>query len=64
MVPAYTMPPDAHDVKMMRALVKLNLPRSLVDRLVDDVADALKTLEDKGPVSSSERARVKTSVTH
>ncbi len=64
MVPAYTMPPDAHDVKMMRALVKVNLSRSLVDRLVEDIADALKTLEAKGPVSDSERKRVKTSVTH
>ena len=33
MVPAYTMPPNAQDVKMMRALVKLNLSRSLVDTL-------------------------------
>ena len=33
MVPAYTMPPNAQDVKMMRALVKLNLNRSLVDTL-------------------------------
>ncbi len=64
MVPAYTMPPDAHDVKMMRALVKVNLSRSLVDRLVDDISEAIKTLEVKGPVSPSERARVKTSVSH
>ena len=33
MLPAYTMPPNAQDVKMMRALVKLNLSRSLVDTL-------------------------------
>ena len=33
MVPAYTMPPNAQDVKMMRALVKLTLSRSLVDTL-------------------------------
>ncbi len=64
MLPAYTMPPDAHDVKMMRALVKVNLSRSLVDRLVEDIGDAIKTLEKKGPVSESERKRVKTSVTH
>ena len=64
MVPAYTMPPNAQDVKMMRALVKVNLSRSLVDSLVEDLADALETLEVKGPVSASERARVKTSVTH
>jgi glutamate decarboxylase len=64
MVPAYTMPPDAQDIKMMRALVKLTLNRSLVDTLAGDLAGAIKTLEQKGPVSESERRRVKTSVTH
>jgi glutamate decarboxylase len=64
MVPAYTMPPNAQDVKMMRALVKLNLSRSLVDTLADDIAAAIRTLEVKGPVSASERKRVKTSVSH
>ncbi len=64
MVPAYTMPPNAQDVKVMRALVKLNLSRSLVDKLRDDLAGAIDTLEEKGPVSASERRRVKTSVTH
>jgi glutamate decarboxylase len=64
MLPAYTMPPNAQDVKMMRALVKLNLNRSLVDTLADDISVALNTLEEKGPVSASERKRVKTSVTH
>src|SRR5919197_1336382 len=46
MVPAYTMPPDAQDVKMMRALVKLNLSRLLVNTLADDLAQAIETLED------------------
>ena len=64
MLPAYTMPPDAQDVKMMRALVKLTLSRSLVDTLDSDIADAIQTLEKKGPVTEAERARVKTSVTH
>jgi glutamate decarboxylase len=64
MVPAYTMPPNAQDVKMMRALVKLNLSRSLVDTLHEDIGGAIATLEKKGPVSESERKRVKTSVTH
>ena len=64
MLPAYTMPPNAEDVKMMRALVKLTLNRSLVDKLNDDIADAIATLEKKGPVSESERKLVKTSVTH
>jgi glutamate decarboxylase len=64
MLPAYTMPPNAEDVKMMRALVKLNLSRTLVDTLADDIEVALDTLEKKGPVSDSERRRVKTTVTH
>ncbi|MFL5893319.1 MAG: glutamate decarboxylase [Solirubrobacterales bacterium] len=64
MLPAYTMPPDAQDVKMMRALVKLTLSRSLVDTLAGDLGQAIETLEKKGPVSESERKRVKTSVTH
>jgi glutamate decarboxylase len=64
MVPAYTMPPNAQDVKMMRALVKLNLARSLVDTLHEDISAAIATLEKKGPVTESERKRVKTSVTH
>jgi glutamate decarboxylase len=64
MVPAYTMPPNAQDIKMMRALVKINLNRSLVDKLGDDLAGAIKTLEQKGPVSEVERRLVKTSVTH
>jgi glutamate decarboxylase len=64
MVPAYTMPPNAQDVKMMRALVKVNLSRSLVDRLVDDIGEAIKSLEVKGPASQSERAQVQTNVSH
>ena len=64
MVPAYTMPPNAEDVKMMRALVKINLSRSLVDTLAGDIDAAIETLEKKGSVSESERKRVKTSVTH
>jgi glutamate decarboxylase len=60
MVPAYTMPPNADKVKMMRALVKLTLNRALVDTLADDVAQAIETLEKKGPASESERKRVKT----
>jgi glutamate decarboxylase len=64
MVPAYTMPPNAQHVKMMRALVKLNLSRTLVDTLANDLADALKTLEVKGRASDAERKRVSTNVSH
>jgi glutamate decarboxylase len=62
MVPAYTMPPNADKVKMMRALVKLNLNRALVDTLADDVAQAIETLEKKGPASEAERQRIKTGI--
>jgi glutamate decarboxylase len=64
MVPAYTMPPNAEDVTMMRALVKLNLARSLVETLADDLSTAVSTLEKKGPVSEHERKLVKTAVSH
>jgi hypothetical protein len=48
----------------MRALVKLTLGNSLVDKLAGDIGAAIETLEKKGPVTQEERKRVKTSVTH
>ncbi len=60
MLPAYTMPPDATHVNMLRALVKLNLSHALVDTLADDLAAACITLEKKGGASERERKRVKT----
>ena len=62
MLPAYTMPPDADDVKMLRALVKLNLSRELVGTLADDIVQACETLEKKGGASKHERKKVKTGV--
>src|SRR4249919_2900026 len=38
MVPAYTMPPKAEDVKVLRALVKQTLSHEQVDRLAGDIA--------------------------
>ena len=62
MLPAYTMPPKADHVRMLRALVKLNLPHTLVETLADDVHEACETLEKKGGASKSERQRVRTNV--
>ena len=62
MLPAYTMPPKAEAVKMLRALVKLNLSRELVATLADDIAEACRTLEKKGGATKHERKRVKTGV--
>ena len=60
MVPAYTLPPDAQNVKVMRALVKETLSRELVDTLAADVAQACEALQKKGGAHESERHRVKT----
>lgn len=61
MLPAYTMPPNAEEVKVMRALVKETLSRAQVDRLAGDVAEACATLEKKGGAHPHERQRVKRS---
>jgi glutamate decarboxylase len=61
MVPAYTMPPNAQDVKLMRALVKLTLGHPLVEALASDIAGACETLKAKGGLHPSERKRTKIS---
>jgi glutamate decarboxylase len=60
MVPAYTLPPNAEDEKVLRALVKETLSREQVDRLADDIRQACATLEKKGGAHPSERKRIKT----
>jgi glutamate decarboxylase len=59
MVPAYTLPPKAENVKIMRALVKETMSREQVDRLLADIEDACKTLDEKGATTEAERAKVK-----
>jgi glutamate decarboxylase len=60
MVPAYTLPPNAQEVKVMRALVKETLSRAQIDHLASDIRDACATLEKKGGLVESERRQVKT----
>jgi glutamate decarboxylase len=60
MVPAYTLPPNAQHVTIMRALVKQTLGRSLVMMLAEDLADACETLDRKGGLHEVDRKRVKT----
>ena len=62
MVPAYTLPPNADHVTIMRALVKLTLGRSLASALADDIAQACQTLNIKGGLHERDRQRVKTGV--
>jgi glutamate decarboxylase len=60
MVPAYTLPPNATHVTIMRALVKLTLGHTLVSTLADDIAEACETLNKKGGLHEIDRQRVKT----
>ncbi len=56
MVPAYTLPPNAQDVKIMRALVKETMSRGQVDRLTQDIVDACDDARPQGRRASG-RAR-------
>src|SRR3954471_9332917 len=64
MVPAYTLPPDAEDVTIMRALVKETMSLEHVDTLARDIEQACATLEAKGGAHESERRRVVTGPGH
>jgi glutamate decarboxylase len=61
LVPAYHLPPNAQDVKLMRALVKLTLGYSLAEKLVEDIKTACETLQRKGGLDEHERKRAHTS---
>ena len=58
MVPAYTLPPNADHIKIMRALVKLTLGHTLASTLADDIAQACETLAQKGGLHEHDRKRV------
>ena len=58
MVPAYTLPPNAQDVTIMRALVKETLSREHVDTLARDIEEACDTLAKKGGAHESERKKI------
>jgi glutamate decarboxylase len=60
MVPAYTLPPNAEHIKIMRVLVKETLGHSLITTLGSDIAEACATLAVKGGLHESDRRRVKT----
>ncbi len=60
MVPAYTLPPNADHVTIMRALVKLTLGHGMAQTLAADIAEACETLDRKGGLHELDRKRVKT----
>jgi glutamate decarboxylase len=59
MVPAYTLPPDAERVKIMRALVKETMSREQVELLTRDIENACATLDEKGGTAQAEREQTK-----
>jgi len=64
MVPAYTLPPNATETTIMRALCKQTLSREHVDTLARDIEDACRTLASKGGVHESERSKIRISPGH
>jgi glutamate decarboxylase len=64
MVPAYTLPPNAQDVTIMRALVKQTMSREHVDTLARDIDQACATLAKKGGANEAERRQMVTSPGH
>jgi glutamate decarboxylase len=60
MVPAYTLPPNAEHVKIMRVLVKETLGHALAATLANDISEACTTLDHKGGLHERDRKRVKT----
>ena len=64
MVPAYTLPPNAQDVTIMRALVKQTMSREHVDTLARDIEEACSTLAKKGGAHESERNKIITGPGH
>jgi glutamate decarboxylase len=64
MVPAYTLPPDAQDITIMRALVKQTMSREHVDTLARDLAEACETLARKGGAHEAERRQMKSGPGH
>jgi glutamate decarboxylase len=59
MVPAYTLPPNAEHVTIMRVLVKQTLSHARAMTLATDIAEAVATLDKKGGLHELDRKRVR-----
>jgi glutamate decarboxylase len=62
MVPAYTVPPNAANVTIMRGLAQLTLGHTLSSALADGLADACEPLGEKGALHELDRKRVTSGV--
>jgi glutamate decarboxylase len=57
MVPAYSLPENAEEMIVMRALVKENVGHAAAKLLIEDLGEALETLDKKGGLHPRERKR-------
>lgn len=48
-VPAYTMPPDAQNITLLRVVVREDFNKTLADRLVEDILRVLSELHEFSP---------------
>lgn len=58
MVPAYTLPPNAEKVILLRALVKETFTYGMVEKLADDIEEACRTLSVKGGLHEEDRKKL------
>jgi glutamate decarboxylase len=56
-VPAYTLPPNAEHITVLRMVVKENFSRDMVDMLAHDVGEAMRTLARGGGVQARRALR-------
>jgi glutamate decarboxylase len=54
-VPAYTMPPDAEDVAVLRIVVREGFSIDLADGMLEDLRTAVERLRRRPPAESSDR---------
>ena len=52
-VPAYTMPPDAQHISVLRVVIREDFSRSLADRLIADIVKVVNELEAAQPTNSA-----------
>jgi glutamate decarboxylase len=58
-VPAYTLPPNAEHITVLRMVVKENFSRDMVDMLAHDVVEAMHALERVRPSTHPRRPRLR-----
>lgn len=63
-VPAYTMPPDAEHVAVLRVVIREDFSHSLAERLVADIENVLKELDTHPPRLPTKAARVTAEKVH